>query len=86
MLSVGFTDSVYLRQRGVRAYGLAPFLVTTEEAGTMHGDGEHLPAGELVRGLRLLLGVLVEVGSGNPPQSDSEAAAVEEVDRPAVAG
>lgn len=62
-LSVGFTDSIFLRQAGVRAYGLMPVRVDFAELATMHGDAERVPVAELERGLRVLLGATVEVAS-----------------------
>ena len=63
VLSVGFTDSIYFRRRGVRAYGLAPFRVSGDDLATMHGDGERLHTEELLRGVQILYGVVKEVAS-----------------------
>jgi acetylornithine deacetylase/succinyl-diaminopimelate desuccinylase-like protein len=60
-ISVGFTDSIFLRELGVRAYGFVPFHLTTEELGTMHGPDERLRAEELEAGVKAMLGVLVGV-------------------------
>ncbi|MFN7147191.1 MAG: M20/M25/M40 family metallo-hydrolase, partial [Myxococcota bacterium] len=65
-LSIGFTDSLLLRPLGVRAYGLAPFEVTVEEAETQHGHGEHVSVQNLRNGLRVLLGAVVEVAAVDP--------------------
>lgn len=54
-LSPGFTDSIYLRELGVTAYGMVPLLVSQEQVATMHGHGEHVPIAELDRGLKILL-------------------------------
>ncbi len=62
-LSIGFTDSLVLRPLGVRAYGLAPFEVTIEEAETQHGHGEHVSVENLRNGLRILLGAVIEVSA-----------------------
>jgi acetylornithine deacetylase/succinyl-diaminopimelate desuccinylase-like protein len=73
VLSVGFTDSLFARQKGVRAYGLVPFEVTEEEASTMHGVGERVSIANLERGLRVLLGAVLEVSADlsrlSPPAS-----------------
>lgn len=61
MLSVGFTDSMYLRPLGVHAYGFVPFEITLEEAGTMHGHGERVSIENLRDGLRILYGAVHEV-------------------------
>lgn len=65
-LSVGFTDSLLLRPLGVRAYGLAPFEVTVEEAETMHGHGERVSVANLRRGLQVVLGAVLEVSAADP--------------------
>lgn len=62
-LSVGFTDSIFLRGVGVRAYGLVPMRASLSEMATMHGDAERVPVAELERGLRVLLGATVEAAS-----------------------
>jgi acetylornithine deacetylase/succinyl-diaminopimelate desuccinylase-like protein len=51
VLSVGFTDSLFLRALGVDAYGWVPFEVTPELAATMHGADERIAVDELVRGV-----------------------------------
>lgn len=60
VLSVGYTDSLLLRPLGVRAYGIAPFRVTADQARTMHGDGEHVSTEDLRRGLYALTGLVVD--------------------------
>ncbi len=67
-LSIGFTDSLILRPLGVRAYGLAPFEVTVEEAETQHGHGEHVSVANLRDGLRVVLGAVVEVSAVDPAE------------------
>ncbi|HJN74839.1 MAG TPA: M20/M25/M40 family metallo-hydrolase [Myxococcota bacterium] len=57
-LSPGFTDSIYLRELGVTAFGMIPFLVTQEELATMHGNGEYVRVEELERGLKVLYGTI----------------------------
>ncbi|MEC7240026.1 MAG: M20/M25/M40 family metallo-hydrolase [Myxococcota bacterium] len=60
-ISVGFTDSVFLRQQGVHAYGLAPFLLTEEEIQGMHGNDERISLENLARGLRITWAALLEL-------------------------
>ena len=60
-ISVGFTDSVFLRQKGVHAYGLAPFLVTEDEIQGMHGNDERISLENLARGLRITWASLLEL-------------------------
>ena len=63
VISVGFTDSIYLRPLGVRAYGLVPFGVEQEGLMTMHGNGEHVHSAEVQRGLQILYRTLWEVAT-----------------------
>ena len=52
------TDSVYLRKRGVIAYGLTPMTLDAATAGTMHSDQERIPLEEFKKGLRIYYDVL----------------------------
>ena len=61
ILSPGFTDSIFLRGKGVRAYGFVPFIETVDEMGGMHGDGEHVSKQNVVNGLETLLRAVVDV-------------------------
>jgi acetylornithine deacetylase/succinyl-diaminopimelate desuccinylase-like protein len=63
LLSTGATDSAQLRSAGVRAYGLLPFPLTTEDAARMHGNQERMPVESLGMGLRFLYGVTAAVAS-----------------------
>lgn len=63
LLSTGATDSAQLRGAGVRAYGLLPFPLTTEDAARMHGNDERMPVESLGTGLRFLYGVTVAIAS-----------------------
>lgn len=60
VISVGFTDSIYLRPLGVQAYGFVPFELTDEEMGTFHGNRERVSEENLERGLRMLLSAVIE--------------------------
>ncbi len=60
LLSVGFTDSLWVRQKGVRAYGLVPIEVSREIAGTFHGANERVPIAAVQRGFRVLLGAVLD--------------------------
>jgi len=66
-ISVGFTDSLYLRPLGVKAYGFVPFIVTEEEAATMHGNGERVSVENLAAGTRVLYRALVEIAGPGAP-------------------
>ena len=63
VLSIGFTDSIYARQKGARAYGLVPFVVSQEELETMHAKGERVSVANVHRGLKVLFKTVVEVSA-----------------------
>jgi acetylornithine deacetylase/succinyl-diaminopimelate desuccinylase-like protein len=65
ILSPGFTDSIFLRGKGVRAYGFVPFIVTSDDMGTMHGDGERVSKQNVQNGLETLLRAVVDVSVAN---------------------
>ncbi|MFT5684400.1 MAG: acetylornithine deacetylase/succinyl-diaminopimelate desuccinylase-like protein [Myxococcota bacterium] len=69
VVSVGFTDSIFLRPLGVQAYGFVPFELTEEEMGTFHGNRERVSEENLERGVRMLLSTVIEfaASSANPP-------------------
>jgi carboxypeptidase PM20D1 len=58
LLSRGFTDSRFLRARGVPSYGFAPVRVTTEEIARMHGVHEQVRTDALEEGLIRLLEIV----------------------------
>ncbi len=47
----GFTDSRYFRERGIPAYGLAPFALEPPDLRGIHGPDERIPIVELDRGV-----------------------------------
>lgn len=61
LLSVGFTDSIYARPLGVRAYGYVPFELSAAEANTMHGHDERVSVDNVHEGVRRLYSAVVEV-------------------------
>jgi acetylornithine deacetylase/succinyl-diaminopimelate desuccinylase-like protein len=61
VLSPGFTDSIFLRPKGVHAYGFVPFEVTQDEATTMHGHGERVSVENIRNGLRILYRAIADV-------------------------
>ena len=72
IVSVGFTDSILFRPLGVRDYGIEPFSVTPEEAGTMHGDCERVSLENMQRALQVVFAAVVDVSAadgGSPPES-----------------
>ena len=57
-VSAGFTDSHYLRERGIASYGFAPFVVPVEDTAGYHGNNERISLENVDRG--------VELHDGNP--------------------
>ena len=53
-VGVGFTDSHFFRDRGIVAYGFAPFVLPPQEFRGVHGNDERISEENLVRGTRLL--------------------------------
>jgi acetylornithine deacetylase/succinyl-diaminopimelate desuccinylase-like protein len=47
----GFTDSRYFRERGIAAYGLAPFALDGNDQHGIHSTDENIPLVELDRGV-----------------------------------
>ncbi len=64
IISPGFTDSIVLRRRGVRAYGVIPVVVSATESATMHGDAERVSLKNIIRGTRALALTLADVVVG----------------------
>jgi acetylornithine deacetylase/succinyl-diaminopimelate desuccinylase-like protein len=60
---MGSTDSTVLRPLGVRAYGFAPFVFTQDELKGFHGDDERISSDNLVAGLKVLFGVVLETSA-----------------------
>jgi acetylornithine deacetylase/succinyl-diaminopimelate desuccinylase-like protein len=52
------TDSVFLRKRGIPAYGLTAMILDTATAATMHSDQERIPVAEFLRGIHIFYDVL----------------------------
>jgi len=57
-MSTGATDSMYLRMRGVQAYGLLPFPLTEDDALRMHADNERIPVDSFRKGLDFLYAIV----------------------------
>lgn len=62
-LSPGYTDSLYLRRKGARAYGFTPFEVPQEEMNGFHGKNERVSVANVHRGLRTLFRAVVDVAA-----------------------
>lgn len=71
-ISVGFTDSIYLREAGARAYGMVPMSVSQEQAATMHGPDEHVTRAQLEMGVQTLARAVYDVAV-SPASSASSA-------------
>lgn len=67
VISPGFTDSILLREKGVRAYGYVPIILSRAEAATMHGDGERIGKRNLTRALKALLSAVVDFTASEEP-------------------
>ncbi|HTM48828.1 MAG TPA: M20/M25/M40 family metallo-hydrolase [Bryobacteraceae bacterium] len=52
------TDSVKLRVKGIKAYGLTPMVLDMATAGSMHSDTEHIPVNEFLSGLHIFYDLL----------------------------
>jgi acetylornithine deacetylase/succinyl-diaminopimelate desuccinylase-like protein len=63
IISPGFTDSVFLRKKGVHAYGLAPYMLPETELLGMHGDNERISLENVSLGLRILWGAVLELAA-----------------------
>lgn len=62
-LSPGYTDSLYLRRKGVHAYGFVPFEIDQEEMKGFHGKNERVSVENVRRGLRSLFRAVVDVAA-----------------------
>ncbi len=60
-ISNGFTDSHYLRERGIASYGFAPFVIPLEDVGGYHGNNERISTENVDRGLEILLDIVTRV-------------------------
>ena len=56
---VGTTDSFYLRQEGVQAYGIHPLVDPGEE--NMHGPDESIPVEAFKQGMRMIMETVLEL-------------------------
>lgn len=62
-ISIGSTDSTFLRPLGVRAYGIHPIEVSQDDLVGMHGDNERVSVAELQQGLRRLYSIVIDFAS-----------------------
>jgi acetylornithine deacetylase/succinyl-diaminopimelate desuccinylase-like protein len=60
----GFTDSRYFRERGIAAYGLAPFALEPPDLRGIHGPDERIPVAELDRGVERTRRIVAAYAAG----------------------
>ena len=54
----GFTDSHYFREHGIASYGFVPFVLTDDDAKSIHGVNERVSEDNLRNGIRRLVTLL----------------------------
>lgn len=54
----GFTDSHFLRDLGIAAYGYAPIVVPKEDAAGVHGNNERVSVENIRRGVTMMLDIV----------------------------
>lgn len=64
MVTPGTTDSRYFRERGVIAYGIAPFKVNYYDADSVHGEDERIRARFFAEGVGLMRQIVREFCEG----------------------
>ena len=60
VVSAGTSDSRYFRQRGIVAYGIAPFKVNYYDADTVHGSDERIRVGFFAQGVQLMRDIVAD--------------------------
>jgi acetylornithine deacetylase/succinyl-diaminopimelate desuccinylase-like protein len=60
----GFTDSRYFRERGIAAFGLAPFALESPDLRGIHGPDERIPLAELDRGVERTRRIVAAYAAG----------------------
>jgi acetylornithine deacetylase/succinyl-diaminopimelate desuccinylase-like protein len=51
----GFTDSHFVRDLGITAYGFTPVVIPLEDAGSLHGNNERISLENVRRGVTMML-------------------------------
>jgi acetylornithine deacetylase/succinyl-diaminopimelate desuccinylase-like protein len=54
----GFTDSHFLRDLDITAYGYSPFVIPREDRAGVHGNNERLSLENIRRGVLVMLDVV----------------------------
>jgi acetylornithine deacetylase/succinyl-diaminopimelate desuccinylase-like protein len=62
----GFTDSHYFRDRGIASYGFVPFVLTEDEARTIHATNEHVSLENLRRAPERMVAILRGIPARTP--------------------
>jgi acetylornithine deacetylase/succinyl-diaminopimelate desuccinylase-like protein len=62
-ISPGYTDSLFLRRKGVRSYGFMPFEVAQSEMSGFHGRDERVSVENVRRGARALFRAVIDVAA-----------------------
>ncbi len=57
-VAAGFTDSHFLRDLEITAYGYSPFVIPLEDSRGVHGNDERLSVENVKRGVRVMLDVV----------------------------
>jgi acetylornithine deacetylase/succinyl-diaminopimelate desuccinylase-like protein len=60
-VSAGFTDSHFLRDLGIAAYGYAPIAVPEADLGGAHGNNERISVENVRRGVPMAIDILERV-------------------------
>lgn len=59
----GFTDSHFLRDLGITAYGFTPVVIPFEDEGTIHGNNERISVENVRRGVTMMLEIARRVAA-----------------------
>ena len=59
----GFTDSHFLRDLGITAYGFTPVVIPFEDEGTVHGNNERISVENVRRGAAMMLEIARRVAA-----------------------
>lgn len=60
-LSTGFTDSRFLRNKGVTTYGLLPSVIPREELGRIHGVDERISVESVIKASEVIKGIVMRM-------------------------
>ncbi|MEO6222122.1 MAG: M20/M25/M40 family metallo-hydrolase [Vicinamibacterales bacterium] len=63
-VQTGFTDSHFLRDLGITAYGYAPIVVPIEDSAGLHGNNERLSVENVRRGVTMMLDIVRRLATG----------------------